>query len=239
MKTIGILGGIGPQATMDFEARLHRVSNRLIPAKGNRGYPPLVSVYVRHPPVLVDERDLPVAPLTLDPRFLEAARRLRGWVDLLVIPSNTPHLFLKELEDVAGCEILSIVDGVADELRARPERPVGLLGLGVPEVYRRRFAQEGLETLTASAETRDALDGAILRLMEGAAGDRERRVAREAVAELRRAGARVVVLGCSEIPLLLGDAVQADHSLVDPVSLLAERAVRRAISRTSSSASDE
>jgi aspartate/glutamate racemase len=41
MKTIGVLGGIGPQATMDFEQRLHQAPQRLIPRRGNSGYPPL------------------------------------------------------------------------------------------------------------------------------------------------------------------------------------------------------
>jgi aspartate/glutamate racemase len=45
MKTIGVLGGLGPQATMDFEVRLHRESQRLIPPQMNGGYPPMVVHY--------------------------------------------------------------------------------------------------------------------------------------------------------------------------------------------------
>lgn len=47
MKTIGVLGGLGPQATMDFEARLHAVSQQLIAPHANRGYPPLLVYYYR------------------------------------------------------------------------------------------------------------------------------------------------------------------------------------------------
>ena len=42
MKTIGVLGGLGPQATMDFEARVHRESQRRIPPRMNGGYPPMI-----------------------------------------------------------------------------------------------------------------------------------------------------------------------------------------------------
>ncbi|MFZ4663434.1 MAG: hypothetical protein ACOYNY_40890 [Caldilineaceae bacterium] len=56
MKTIGVLGGIGPQATMDFEQRLHQAAQRLIPRRGNSGYPPLVVYYHRRPPVLIVRR---------------------------------------------------------------------------------------------------------------------------------------------------------------------------------------
>lgn len=79
MKTIGVLGGIGPQATIDFEARLHRVAQGLIEPHTNEGYPPLVSVYMRYPPVLVGPEGTPSDPLTVDPRLLDAARRLGQW----------------------------------------------------------------------------------------------------------------------------------------------------------------
>jgi hypothetical protein len=47
VKTIGVLGGFGPQTTMDFEARVHRVAQRLIPPHWNAGYPPMVVYYCR------------------------------------------------------------------------------------------------------------------------------------------------------------------------------------------------
>ena len=50
MKTIGVLGGLGPQATMDFEARVHRVAQRLSRRSYNGGYPPMVVYYFRQPP---------------------------------------------------------------------------------------------------------------------------------------------------------------------------------------------
>ena len=62
MKAIGVLGGIGPQATMDFEARLHAVSQRLIPARENQGYPPLLVRYLRHAPVVLEDDNAPAGP---------------------------------------------------------------------------------------------------------------------------------------------------------------------------------
>ena len=45
MKTIGILGGLGPQATMDLEMHIHNISQQLIPKEKNSGYPPMVVQY--------------------------------------------------------------------------------------------------------------------------------------------------------------------------------------------------
>jgi hypothetical protein len=61
MKTMGVLGGISPQATMDFEARVHRVSQRLIPQDRNSGYPPMVVWYHRRLPIKVGDDGRPVA----------------------------------------------------------------------------------------------------------------------------------------------------------------------------------
>src|SRR5688572_14845591 len=62
MKTIGILGGLGPQATTDLEARIHLVSQKLIPQHQNTGYPPVIVIYHRHVPVLLKEDKTPVVP---------------------------------------------------------------------------------------------------------------------------------------------------------------------------------
>ncbi len=227
MRTIGVLGGLGPQATMDFEARVHRVAQRLLPQHLNHGYPPMVTVYLRHPPVRFAEDGRPQQPLTLDPRLLDAAARLGSWADLLVIPCNTPHLFIEEIGAAAGCEVLSIVDVVVEELRRRGAGPIGLTGLGVPQVYSERFEGEGFEVVVAPGPLRDRLDEAILRLLEGVTTDEHRSAASQVVESVRSGGARATVLGCTEIPLLLGPLADAED-LVNPAQLLAEAAVRRA-----------
>jgi aspartate racemase len=227
MKTIGILGGIGPQATMDFEQRIHSVARQLIPPKMNQGYPPMVTMFLRHPPILVKD-GAQVEPLTLDPRVLDAARKLGEWADLLVIPSNTPHLFLDEVSQAAGCEIVSIVEVTMAELERRGAQRAGLIGLGIPQIYAERFAGAKLEMTTAPEELRSRLDAAILRVMEGTTTPEDPDCAREPVRYLRDTGVPVIVLGCTEIPLLLGEDANAGD-LVNPAQLLAQAVVRRAI----------
>jgi aspartate racemase len=228
MKTIGILGGMGPQATMDLEARIHRVAQRRLPQQANEGYPPLVSIFVRHAPVLVDEKSLPIEPRQPDPRLFEVARRLGEWADVIVIPSNTPHQFLDRIREVAGAEVLNMIELTLSEVARRGAQPVGVMGLGRVHVYLEPLRARGVAVEAPAGEIQTRLDQAILRLMEGAEGSRERAVAAEALAQLRQRGAALVVLGCSEIPLLLGAEAEAPD-LVDPVQLLAEAAVDAAL----------
>ena len=228
MKTIGVLGGIGPQATMDFEARVHRESQRTIPAKFNSGYPTMVVYYHRRPPVIVDESGRPIHPLRPDPEFLRAAQRLGGSVDFLVIPSNTPHAFKEEIERMSGREVLSILDVTLAQIESLGWKKVGVVGMGDPVFYTSRLEKMGIAFETVDPELRDRVDEAVLRLMEGKEDSASRLVAHEALAALRQRGVDGVILGCTEIPLLLGADAEAPD-LVNPAQLLAQAAVARAI----------
>ncbi|MGH7187531.1 MAG: hypothetical protein ACREIB_14785, partial [Pseudomonadota bacterium] len=84
MKTIGVIGGLGPQATMDFERRVHRIAQRMIQPRFNSGYPPMIVIYHRRPPVLLNEDNTPRRPITPDPGLLEAARAIGAAAGVIV-----------------------------------------------------------------------------------------------------------------------------------------------------------
>src|SRR5438552_18283890 len=109
MKSIGVLGGLGPQATIDFEARVHAVSRKFIPSRRSGGYPPMVVYYYRHPPFLVNEDDSLVLPIRPDPRLIDASQKLSGLADFLVITANAPHLVRDQLATAFRGPVLSIV----------------------------------------------------------------------------------------------------------------------------------
>jgi aspartate racemase len=228
MKTIGVLGGLGPQATMDFEARVHRVSQRLIPPNLNGGYPPMVVYYCRHPPVLVSKEGIAESPLRADPRLFQAAKRLGALCDFLAIPCNSAHLFLEEIEQASGCKVLSMIDATIWEVERRNWKRVGVLTLGEPVVYSRPLEKIGVACQAADAEARTELDRAIFRLIEGRDDETSIAAAQCAVDALRAKKVDGVILGCTEIPLLLRKRADAPD-LINPGEILAEAAVRAAI----------
>jgi len=76
MKTIGIIGGLGPQATVDLEMRIHKVAQQVLPQLQNGGYPPMIVEYYRHPPILLSENNLPVFPCKLTPACWQSQKIL-------------------------------------------------------------------------------------------------------------------------------------------------------------------
>ena len=228
MKTIAILGGLGPQATMDFEARVHRVSQTLIPPRYNSGYPPLIVYYHRRPPILVDDESRPVQPLQPDPELLAAAKHLGAVADFLVITANGPHTLQEQFEAAAGRPILSMIDITLAEVTRRGWLRVGVLGLGEPAVYLAPLAEMDLVAETLPADLQAVLDEAIFALMAGQENEESTAAAWSAIEYLRARNADGIIPGCTEIPLLLGE-IDAEPDLINPAQLLAQAAVRRAI----------
>ncbi|HUF91532.1 MAG TPA: aspartate/glutamate racemase family protein, partial [Candidatus Limnocylindria bacterium] len=212
-----------------FEARVHRVCQRLVAQHWNAGYPPMVVWYHRRLPVRVGDDGVPLVPRQVDPQLVEAAAWLGRVADFLVIPCNTAHIGLREITEAAGRPVLSMIDVTLDEIARRRFTRVGVLGFsGASPLYLEPLRARGVhcETIEAAAQAR--LDGAIRAVMEGSDGKDESAAALAAVAGVRSRASEGVVLGCTEIPLLLHEDATAPD-LIDPAALLAEAAVRFAM----------
>jgi aspartate/glutamate racemase len=192
MKTIGVLGGFGPQATMDFERRLHAVAQLLIPQQGNSGHPPLIVYYHRRPPFVMQDERTPVFPLQPDPDLLEAAHWLGTRADFLVITANGPHIIQAQIEQASGRKVLSMIEVTLAEVRRRGWRKIGVLGFGDPSVpvYARPLGQLGLAFELITPELQGPLNSAVALLWEGRATAEDTQAVREAVTYLRATGRR-------------------------------------------------
>lgn len=220
MHTIGILGGMGPQATMRFERRIHEEASRRLPANWATGYPPMVVWYVREAP-FADEGGM-LAP---SQGLLAGARWLGQAADFIVMTSNTPHKFAQEVSNAAGKPLLNMVELTIEEVTSRAPRLVGILAAGLARedhhaLYQSGLDREGVAWTTIPDEMAVRLDESIGKVMENADPGSVRGPADEAVAYLLAQGCDVIILGCTEIPLLLGDLAPAQA--VDPAEILLE-----------------
>jgi aspartate racemase len=134
-----------------------------------------------------------------------------------------------QIEEASGLKIVSMVDATLDDVKRRGLKNVGVLAFISSAIYQIPLERLGYAQETIGQELQARLDTAILSLMEGNVGAESKAVAAEAVAVLRSAGCDGIILGCTEIPLLLGEEAAAPD-LINPAQLLAEAAVREAIS---------
>ena len=229
MKTIGIIGGMGPQATVDLEMRIHKVAQQVLPQAQNGGYPPMIVEYYRHPPLLLSENHFPVFPLQIDPRLLAVVKKLGRMADFLLLPANGVHRFQNEIENASGRTLLSMIDATMDEVKKRKWKRVGVLGLMTLEIYTRRLTEMGITFEVVNAELQRQIDKTIFRVMEGRDDENDRAIVLKAITDLRNKKVDGIIPGCTEIPLLLGKEMDASD-LVNPAQLLAEAAVKYALS---------
>lgn len=228
MKTIAVLGGIGPQATMDFERRVHEIAQGLLPRSGNKGYPPMVVYYHRGPPFLFDDDGEPVEPFRANPDFLEAARRLGAWADFMIIGANAAHRVQDEVETAAGVPVLSMIDVVMEEVERRGWVRAGVLAYLDASVYAVPLLQRGIAWESIDTDAQAQLDDLILEYQAGNITPESHAVVADALRTVRKRDVDGTILGCTELPLMLGHDAEAPD-LVNPAQLLAEAAVRRAI----------
>ncbi|QKE85710.1 aspartate/glutamate racemase family protein [Arthrobacter sp. NEB 688] len=153
----------------------------------------------------------------------DAARGLAaGGAQALLLATNTMHRVADEIEDAAGVPLLHIADPTADALLAGGHRRVGLLATRFTmeqAFYADRLRAHGLEVLVPGAEDRALVHRVIYdELVRDVVREGSRAAYREVVGRLVDAGAEAVVLGCTEIGLLLHDG-DADVPLVDTTAL--------------------
>lgn len=231
MKTIGVIGGLGPQATLDVLRRIQKVCQERIRQEANSGYLPLYVGFCREAPMMLTPDGLVQEPLAPSAELLDVARKIGAIADAVIMASNTPHLFLSEVRQAAGCPVLSIVDAAVAEVLRRGCKKIGIIAVGEAlkhGLYQRALDAEGMTWAAISPSLSRILDKSIFAVMEGMDPTAGSQPAEEAAEYLRAQGADAIILGCTEVPLLLGHGCDAPD-IINPSQLIAEAAVQYAI----------
>jgi aspartate racemase len=152
--------------------------------------------------------------------------------DFLICPDNTIHRALPMIEARSPLPWLHIAEVVAEEAQRRGFRRIGLTGtrwLIESEIYPERLAKRGLEYLRPSAEEREAINRIIFdELVRGVVRPQAVVTFQGIIERMKAAGADAVVLGCTEIPLLMNDT-NSPLPTLDSTRLLARAALRQAV----------
>lgn len=229
MKTIGILGGMGPEATADFFAKLLSFDT----AARDQDH---VHVLIECDPSIPDRTAfiLGKGPDPL-PAMLASARRLElAGADIAGITCMTAHHFLPRIRERSGLRFLSALEVMAAGLA---ERHPGIRKLGILATMGSRRARlyesslPGLEILWPSEQDQQALVMEAIYgekgIKAGVRGEPAKGLLLQAAARLIDEGAQAIVAGCTEVPLALRKE-DISVPLLDPMTELALALVREA-----------
>jgi aspartate racemase len=226
--TIGVLGGMGPLATADFYTKLVR----LTPARRDQDH---IHVIIDSNPQIPDRTEAFLGrgadPI---PSLRATARRLeRAGAHLIVIPCNSAHVYLEAIRRSVAIPVLNMMDEVARAAAAirPPIRAVGLLATRATlsgGLYPRALAPHGITVVDPSPVEVEDVAAVVAAVKSGDLGSSVRARIRKAASALVSRGAQAVVLGCTELPLVM-DSTDAAPPVLDCTRCLAEAAIREAM----------
>lgn len=229
MKVIGMLGGMSWESTVPY----YRTVNETVKARLGGLHSARLLLYS------VDFHDIERLQQAGDwtaagARLADAARALeRGGAEFLVLCTNTMHKVAPAIEAAVGIPLLHIADATADAIRAGGVSRVGLLGTRFTMedgFYRDRLQERhGLDVLVPGPADRAEVHRVIYEeLCLGDTRTASRDAYRRVIAGLVREGAEGVILGCTEIGLLVG-ADDSPVPLFDTAAIHARRAAEIAL----------
>ncbi|RJP24646.1 MAG: aspartate/glutamate racemase family protein [Candidatus Abyssobacteria bacterium SURF_5] len=228
-KKIGILGGLSPESTVTYYQYITREYTRRF---GNHAYPEIIIYSVCFQQYVDwwtgDRWD------RITESMIAAARALeKAGADFGIIATNTMHIVFDDVQRASRLPFLNLIDATAEAIQAKKMTKVGLLGTKFTmnkTFYRDRLASHGITALVPDEPSADDVHTIIMEeLVQGRLLDTSRLRIREIISSLAGRGAEGVILGCTEIPLLISETDSA-LPLFDTTTIHARKALEYAVS---------
>jgi len=230
-KIIGILGGMGPEATIALFTRIVKLTG----AKKDQDH---LRVLIDNNPKVPDRtraiQGRGPSPL---PQLIRSGKTLeKAGADFIIIPCVTAHYYVERLQKKINIPILHIAEETVKYLEAKLKgvRRVGLIattGTVQAGIFQRFFSKIGKELILPTSEIQEKR---VMKAIYGKDGikaigpaDNSRRLILQASQTLVGRGAQAIIAGCTEVPLVLEDG-DLPVPVIDPLTILALSAIATA-----------
>jgi len=231
MKRIGIIGGIAPESTVEYY-RLIIASCR--EQKRDGSYPPIIinSIDMKKMLDLIAAKELAGVTEYL---LSEVKKLAQAGADLGLLASNTPHIVFEDIQRRSPLPLISIVDAACEATKALGIKKVGLFGTRFTmqgRFYPEVFSRQGITLIVPDLDDQDYIHEKYMsELVNGIflAETRERLLS--IVDRLKeKHGIKGLILGGTELPLILRDAAGRGIPFLDTTKIHVESAVAKMLS---------
>ena len=224
-KTIGILGGMGPMASVEFYRRLVLKTD----ARTDQEH---LHILIDNDPSVPNRTDaiLEVGPDPV-PALEAMARRLEAaGAGILAMPCNTAHAYVEEIRAAVS---IPMVDMIEETASAIDRSPVGLLatrGTTKVRLYQKALEARGIETIVPGADDQGTMMDVIRAIKAGEGLEEQKRRIAPIVERLAAGGAEAAIVACTELSLLPGAGMAIEW--IDALDVLVRATLRAAGART-------
>ena len=220
VRTLGIIGGIAPESTVDYYRRIVAAFRQ---QRSDGSYPQIMinSIDMTKMLNLISAGRLPEVT---DYLLGELFKLSKAGADLGVLASNTPHLVFDDLQRQSPIPLLSIVEATREAARAKGLRKLGLFGTGFTmrgSFYPEVFSRSGITVVVPNAEEQDYIHASYIgELVEGVYRDETRERMLAIAKRLKEQEAiQGLILGGTELPMLFRDGAHSDIPLLDTTAI--------------------
>ncbi len=226
-KTVGVIGGMGPEATVEFMRRLIAA----VPARDDGDH---LHVIADNNPKIPSRIKVLIEGGGEDPTpvLVDMARKLEvAGAEFLTIPCNTAHYYLPAIAAAVRIPVLDVVDLIIAKLNELVPKPkcIGILAsvaVRLVGLFEKRFATSGFHVLFPDVDAETHLLGVIRAVKAGNATSSHHRTYQAVARSLAENGADVIIIACTELSMLSAPALSGP--LIDTLDVLVNATVRTA-----------
>lgn len=224
-KTVGIIGGMGPEATADLMVKVIRAT----PAKVDQDHIRMLvdsnpKVPCRVKAILGDGAN----PGPVMAQMAEGLEKMGA--DFLVIPCNTAHYYIDYVTDAVKIDVLNIIEETVKALKKDGVKKVALLATSAlisTNLYIKELTAAGIEVIVPQEDYQQIVMETIFAVKSGDFPKAESYVD-DIISHVVGRGAEAMILGCTELPLLISEE-KYPFKFYDPTNILAKAIVDKAL----------
>jgi aspartate racemase len=224
-KSIGILGGMGPEATAELYSRIIKLFQKELQAKFDKDFPEIFIYNLPLPDVVCSTVE---NKRVLDCLVESAVKLEEIGADFIVMPCNTIEYFLPDIRNKLRIEVISIVETVRKYLQNKNIDEVLLLSTEATakwKIYDKELQKSKIKMKNVNIQIQGEVTRIIMNILSGQKLKKDKRYLQNL---LKNIESDCVILGCTELPLLINQR-DSKIKLVDTLDLLAETAFMKSV----------
>lgn len=203
MKTVGIIGGLGPETTSEFYLELIFSCQK----KDKTHRPSIIIASVPLPYKIEEEAIVKNIGLErIQPFLIEEAKRLeKAGADFIVIPCNSLHIFIKEIRNAVKIPVLSIVEETVKFLKKNNFNKVGVVSTSATiqnKLYKNAFEENNISYEIPDEFQQAKIGNIIINLVTGMNNNKDREKLIKTISDFKKKNVDCVVLACTDLQLL-------------------------------------
>lgn len=224
-KTIGVLGGMGPEASSNLYSKIIKYAQHEYEAVQDFDYPPIVIYSL--PLFGFDETGIVDEDLVKE-QLIEGVKKLESaGCDLIIVACNTVYSYFEDMQSAVKVPIFNIIEETKKRVIQFGYKKVGLFAsesTSKLELYQKRFADSDIEVISPDKDQQRILNRVIEHVMGGNQKTEDIIFLKDIARDYISQGAEAIVMGCTEIPLAINQT-HTDIKLFDTIEIIVQCAV--------------